>query len=314
MAEEIKNEYPCSMKDLYSILETAWKNFDEHQPDFATLKALYTVLYSTDAKAAVAAAKALPDVQARGEPAESLRVELVEQGETCRQNFQKLKSYIVTAYPNKLLHKAKFEAAGQLYYEGASNEDWESVSSLNQSGSNFIADNTAELTAGNNMPAGFQATFDGDAETFSETYNDFKAAEQMSEQTGAKIKANNKIYGTGIAMLKDGQLIFAAQPEVAVKYQFQAIWDLVNPPVAGIKGNVKRASDNLPVSGATVTAQQAGEPVDETETDDAGNYTLRLAAGTYLVTVSAAGFVSQTVEVVVEAGNYRTVDFVLVAA
>ena len=160
MAEEVKNEYPCSQKDLYSILETAWRNFDGHQPDFAALKALYTILYSINAKAAIAAAKALPDVQARGEAAESLRVELVTQAETCRQNFQKLKSYIVTAYPNKALHKGKFEAAGQLYYEGASNEDWESVSQLNQSGSNFIAANSVALLAGLNMPVGFQATYD----------------------------------------------------------------------------------------------------------------------------------------------------------
>jgi len=109
-----------------------------------------------------------------------LRVELITQAETCRQNFQKLKSYIVTAYPNKALHKAKFEAAGQLYYDGASNEDWESVSLLNQSGSNFIAANSAALLAGNNMPAGYQATYDADGTSFLLTYNNFKAAEQTS--------------------------------------------------------------------------------------------------------------------------------------
>ena len=176
MADEVKNEYPCSQKDLYSIMETAWRNFDEHQFEFAALKALYTVLYSTNAKAAIAAAKALPDNQARGEAAESLRVSLVDQAETCRQNFQKLKSYIVTAYPNKALHKGKFEAAGQLYYDGASNEDWESVSQLNQSGSNFIAANSVALLAGANMPVGFQAAYDGDASTFLSTYDNFKVA------------------------------------------------------------------------------------------------------------------------------------------
>jgi hypothetical protein len=224
-----------------------------------------------------------------------------------------LKSYIVTAYPNKALHKGKFEAAGQLYYEGASNEDWESVSQLNQSGSNFIAANSVALLAGLNMPVGFQATYDGDAAAFLLTYDNFKVAEQTSEQTANKIKANNEIYRTGVAMLKDGQLIFVARPEIAVKYQFQSIWDLVNPPVAGIKGNVKDSKNNLPLSGALITAQQAGEPVDETLTDDAGNFSLRLAAGTYQVTVSAAGFVSQTVEVIVDAGNYKTLAFSLVA-
>jgi hypothetical protein len=311
MAEEIRSEYPCSQKDLYSILETAWLNYDEHQADFAALKALYTVLYSTNAKAAVAAAKALPDAQARGEHAESLRVVLVEQAETCRQNFHKLKSYIVTAYPNKQLHKGKFEAAGQLYYEGASSDDWESVSQLNQSGSNFIAANTADLTAGNNMPAGFQATYDGDAATFLTTYNDFKTAEQTSEQTAEKINANNAVYRTGMGMMKDGQLIFAAEPDVAVKYQFQTLWDLVNPAVAGIKGNVKNFADNLPLGGAKIIAQQAGDPIDEALTDDTGNYSLRLAAGTYRVTVELPGFVPENGEVTVDERGYKTMDFSL---
>jgi hypothetical protein len=313
MAEEIKPDYHCSQKDLYSILETAWENYDGHQPEFALHKALYTVLYSTNAKAAVAAAKALPDNQARGEAAETLRVSLVTQGETCRHNFRKLKSYIITAFPNEEVQKAKFEAAGQLYYSDAGNEDWESIESLNQSGSNFIAAESVALLAGNNMPAGFQAAYDADKDDFHTNYNDFKVAEQTSEQTADKIKANNAIFKTGMDMMKDGQIIFTNDADILVKFTFQSLWDLINPPVAGIKGNVKRASDNLPSGGATVTAQKEGEPVETTETDDEGDYSLRLAAGTYHVTVSATGFVTQSIDVVVETGNYRTINFSMVA-
>jgi hypothetical protein len=298
---------------LYSILETAWENYDGHQPEFALHKALYTVLYSTNAKDAIAAAKALPDLQARGEPAETLRVSLVTQGETCRQNFRKLKSYIVTAYPDPLVQKPKFGAAGQLYYRDSGNEDWESIASLNQSDSNFIAAESVALLAGNNMPAAFQAAYDGDAATFLATYNSFKSAEQTSEETAEKIEANNAIFKTGMGMMKVGQVIFINEADVLVKFTFQSLWDLINPPVAGVKGNVKRASDNLPLSGARVTAQQAGEPIEETSTDETGNYSLRLAAGTYRITVDAPGFVSQSLEVIVETGNYRTVDFSMVA-
>lgn len=312
MTEEVKNEYPCSQKDLYSILETAWQNFDEHQTDFASLKALYTVAYGSIAKDEIATAKALPDNQARGEVAESLRVQLISEGDTCRKNFQKIKSYIVTAYPNKALHKAKFDAAGQLYYEGASNQDWESVSMLNQNGSNYINANSVDLLAGANMPVGFLASYDADAATFLATYNSFKTAEQTSETTAKKINANNSIYRTTTGMLKDGQLIFAAKPEVSVKYVFQSLWELVNPSVAGIKGNVKQALDNLPLKGVTITTQQTGEPVDTVETDELGNFSLRLAVGTYQVIVSMVGYVSQSVRVIIPIGSYKTVDFSLV--
>lgn len=311
MADIVNPEYRCSQKDLYSILETAWANYDGRQPEFALLKALYTVLYSTNAKAAIAAAKALPDAQARGADAETLRVSVVNEADVCRLNYKKLKSYIITAFPDPLIQKPKFEAAGQAYFREAGNEDWESVEMLIQAGTNFIAANSVALSAGNNMPAGFAAQWDGDGLTFNTTYSLFKIAEQTSEDTAKKINANNAIYRTGINMMKDGQIIFENKPEVSVKFVFQSLWDLINPPVAGIKGNVKRASDNLPLGGAIITAQQAGEPVETTEADDSGNFSLRLAAGTYQVTASADGFISQTVEVVVDKGSYKTVNFSL---
>jgi len=313
MSEIVKPEYRCPQKDLYSIEETSWENFDGHQGEMGTHKALYTTLYSDAAKAAIAAAKAMPDAQERGETAESLRVELVLEGETCRHNFRKIKSYIISAYPNKDLHKGKFEAAGQLYYEDASNEDWESVNSLNQSGSNYIAANSAALLAGNNMPAGFELAFNTAKTSFAALYTAFKDAEQTSEQTAEKIKANNAIFRIGSSMRNDGQLVFSDRPEIAVKFQFQSIWDLINPPVSGVKGNVKRASDNIGISGATITVQEAGEPAETTETNAAGDYSIRLAAATYMVTVSAAGFVSQTRDGVVIDGSYKTLDFNLVA-
>jgi uncharacterized membrane protein len=56
------------------------------------------------------------------------------------------------------------------------------------------------------------------------------------------------------------------------------------------------------------------EIYETTETDDSGNFSLRLAAGTYQVTVSADGFVSQTVKVVVDKGGYKTINFSMAGA
>ena len=65
MAEQIKALYSIAQKDIYSVMETAWGNFDTHQAEFEDFKGLYKVPYSSTAKAEIVNAKALPDNEAR---------------------------------------------------------------------------------------------------------------------------------------------------------------------------------------------------------------------------------------------------------
>ena len=65
MADIVNKDYPCSQKDLYSVLETAWGNNGVHLARFTAFKALYTLPFKTTALSAIASAKALPDDDAR---------------------------------------------------------------------------------------------------------------------------------------------------------------------------------------------------------------------------------------------------------
>ena len=65
MADIVNKDYPCSQKDLYSVLETAWGNNGVHLARFTAFKALYTLPFNTSALSAIASAKALPDDDAR---------------------------------------------------------------------------------------------------------------------------------------------------------------------------------------------------------------------------------------------------------
>jgi len=163
--------------------------------------------------AAIAAAKAMPDDDARSGAADVFHIGLVNMGKICTQNFQFLKSYIETSFPDPLVQDVQFVVAGQNYYRGAVNRDWESMELLNQIMKNYLAvpaNNTLHLgVAPNlNMPATFTASVINGASNFSGQYTNFKAAEQTSLETTNKIKANNAIYRTGIAMMKDGQVLF----------------------------------------------------------------------------------------------------------
>jgi hypothetical protein len=315
MANLIIPEYPCAQKDLYSILETAWANYKVKLTDFEDHKAMYTASYGVDALVAVASAKAMPDNVARTTIAETMRVELVDLGLICLKNFRKLESYIKTAFPNEDLWEIQFDGAGQNYYAEAANEDWESLQLMLQSGHNYIDLNETLLlgVAPNlNMPATFFASFDAAAAAFNAKYLAFKSAEETSEATAAKVKANNECYSLAIDMMADGQLIFSDNAEAKKLFVFNTLWELINPPVSGVKGTVMAAGTNSPLASAIVKTQKTGEVAVQTLTNADGEYSKQLSIGDYIISVNADGYVSKSINVTMNATGFKTFDFEMV--
>ena len=314
MTEMVNKDYPCSQKDLYSVLETAWGNYGVHLTRFTAFKGLYTAAYRTTATTAIATAKAMPDDDARSGASELLHIELVKLGAICTQNFQILKAYIDTAFTDKEVQKVQYVIAGQNYYRDASRQDWESTVMMNTNAKNYLATpaNVTALTAGNNMPAGFVATQKTASDNFDAIYASFKLAEVTSVETAAKIKANNACYQTGIQMLKDAQIIFMNEPEILTKFVFKNLLDLINPPIAGIKGTVKEKGTNLPLASATITAQLDGETAIAVAVDADGVFAKQLAEGMYKITVSAVGYVDQVFDMELKLTGLKTLNVELV--
>jgi len=314
MTDTVNKDYPCSQKDLYSVLETAWGNNGVHLARFTAFKALYTAAYKTAALAAITAAKAMPDDDARSGASELLHIGLVNMGTICTQNFQFLKSYIDTAYPDPQVQKVQYVIAGQNYYRDATKGDWESLVLLNTNAKNYLAlpANLTGLTAGNNMPAAFVVTQKTGSDNFDAQYASFKLAEETSVETANKIKANNLCYKSGIAMMKDAQTMFMNEPEILTKFIFKNLLDLINPPVAGIKGNVKEAGTNVVIANATVMAQKDGSPAESVALDDNGDFGKQLAEGHYVFTVGATGYVSQVFDMDLKLTGLKTLNVELV--
>ncbi len=314
MADTVNKDYPCSQMDLYSVLETAWGNFGVHLARFTAFKALYTLPYKTTALAAISAAKTMPDDDARSGASELLHIGLVSMGNICTQNFQFLKSYIDTAYPDPQVQKVQYVIAGQNYYRDATRGDWESMVLMNTNAKNYLAlpANVTALTAGNNMPPAFVATQKTGSDNFDAQYNSFKLAEETSVETANKIKANNLCYHTGIAMLKDAQVIFMNEPEIMTKFVFRNLLDLINPPVAGIKGTIKESVTNSVIANATISAQKDGAPAEAVVVDVNGDFGKQLAEGHYSITVGAVGYVEQVFDLDLKLTGLKTMNVELV--
>jgi hypothetical protein len=71
-------------------------------------------------------------------------------------------------------------------------------------------------------------------------------------------------------------------------------WCGVGGPSGTLEGQVTDSTDNSPIAGATITADD-GNQVKTTTTDSNGDYDLSLSPGTYAVTASATNYFSQTV-------------------
>lgn len=309
MGDRVKEDYEDAQEDVYSIHETGWENYDDHQPEFEAFKPKYTTQYSIDAKEAIVAAREMPDNDARTALAQMKHVELEKQYKIARLKFQKTKSYIAGAYrDNKAEQKIQFKAAGQRHYLASGNKDWESILSMNQSAANYLHENMTVLTAGNNMPANFPGLYATHSNNFMLAHLAFKQAEQTSEMTDAKIIATNGVESTGREMMNDAQLVFADRPDIAVKFDHATIKELVNAKTNGINGEVTDALTFQEIAGAKITIQKAGEPAVELTCDAEGHYSKVVSLGTYTVTSVAPGYGPVTHEAKVT-GGYKGVDF-----
>ncbi len=313
MEDLITANYATSMKDLYSGLKTAWRNYEGQVARFTSYKAFYTLAYKTAALAAIDAAQELPDNDARKGTSEILRLGVVDLGKACLQNFQFLKGYIDSAFPTMAVQKIQYVMAGQNNYRDAARGDWESMEAMNSSAKNYLAlaANVTALTAGDNMPAAFVATVQAASDAFDAQYDSFKLAEQTSVETANKVKANNAIFKTGMTMLSDAQKIFMNEPEILTKFIFQNILGLINPAVAGIKGTVKELGTNVAIGNALMVAQHDGDVAVTVAVDVDGEFGAQLKEGKYRIVVSADGYVGQEFDMDLKLTGLKRVDIVM---
>lgn len=305
--------YVCAQQDLYSGLETLWSNYAEDIADFTAYKAGYTLAKGTAAVAAVAAAKVLPDDDARSGVSEVLRTEVQTAADDVIGDFVKTKGYI-NGIVTKAARKATYGIAGQNYYRAATQDDWESVAGLGSSMIGYInANETVLEDGGENMPKDtFKASVEGHISIFAEKYLAFKDKKQTGVGTDDKIKANNACFTTGADMREDAQIIFRKDAEKAKRYDWTAIIDSINPTVSGMKGGVIDSNTDLGIAEATVSMKAEGKPAIETKTDAAGKYALTgIEADTYTVTISKIGFESVTEIIVVKKGTVSNRDWPL---
>lgn len=281
-----QSNYNCTQPELYAVARTGWASYSDNLPTFGAYRGYYDAAYATAALAAIDAAEILPDAQARYANTEVYRTELVALADDCLARWQTLKRYILTSFPEPA-QKARLEEAGSLRYEKARGYNWEELRMMNISASTFLITHNAALSAGNNMPLAFIASYNTAAASFAAKMQQFLNSEEQGViDTNTKITANNAVYATLINMFKDGQEIFKTQEEIKRQFVFDTVLGLIsNPGAAGLMGKVISAQDLSPITNATIEILNTSYT---TNTNTEGNYLIKpLATGSYDIRFSA---------------------------
>lgn len=305
----IKNNYNCTQAELYAVARTGWKSYDEQLAFFGAYRGYYDAAYGTAALGEVEAAASLQDDQARYAQTEVLRIQASGKAAECLANWQTLKRYISTSYPEAEV-KPRLEEAGGVRYEKAANQNWDELIQMNTQAIQFLGIHAAELQAGNNMPATFVAKYTTAADEVKVLVQDFINSEELGkESTSEKITRNNALYAKLIQMFKDGQEIFRGNEAVRDQFVFETVLGLISGAgTAGLRGIV-RDSNGMPLIGVMMSV--AGKTINAT-TDNEGKYKLTpMASGDYIVTAVKAGYTSVEQVKTVEVGVVSTLDFVM---
>lgn len=287
--------YNCSQQTLYTAANLGWNSCLQHIDKFKEFSDRYDAAFVADNIAAVEAAAILPDDQSRNGITETYRIQLTQLADTCLADFQRLKRYIARAF-NPEFHKAQYEMAGQSYYEKAANYNWDSLKGLLTSASNYINTNLSTLTADQNMPSTFQASFDANKNSFTTLHPQFLDSEETSRQDAAvKIKANNDVYTELINMFLDGQQIFRDEPEVKKQFIFDQVLLLIDGAgTAGVRGTIIDSVSKLSIQGASIVTVPGTY---QGESNEDGIYRISpMASGFYTLKFSHPSYAELVIE------------------
>lgn len=226
----ITPNFSCSQALMYQTTKTMWLNCIEHIDLMAAFKPFYTEDYCNEKIAEIEAAEAMKDMAARALMHETIRLELLTLAGDCRDNWQALKQYISTVYKDKEMREANWRGAGWAHYAGAGDNNWVSVQALMNAGKQYIAENTAVLSANQNMPAAFPASFNASMVAFNNKLNAFtNAQETAGVDTDTKNEANNTCYDQAIDMGQDGQFVFRKSESLRKQFSFEAVSEKLEP-------------------------------------------------------------------------------------
>lgn len=212
--------YNCSQQHLYIIARMAWHSCNKYLTAFSEFSPRFTPAYISNAIAQIDAAE---HIASQEQATKLLYVQLVQQAKNTLQLWQRLKLYIIDAFPQNE-QQIQLNAAGHQHYRKASRKYWADCTQLLNHADTFITNNQAQLSANGNMPPPFATTFNVEKTNYTTLLRQYyESAQNNPVNTQQKILANNAIHEQLMSMMLDGQRIFIKNPAIKKLFTFDQL-------------------------------------------------------------------------------------------
>jgi len=165
------------------------------------------------------------------------------------------------------------------------------VVALNKKMVDFIANYPTELGNGH-MPGAFPTKVIGDIGAFNLKYGAFKTAKQTGTGTGAKITADNVVFGNTQDLQNDAHIVCIDDAELLKEFMFMAVKKVVSPAGSASLGvSAEQGGTNVMMAGVKFTIQSATGVAMSVTTgaDGLGEFPSGLDPDNYKGTVEAEG-------------------------
>ncbi len=286
---------PCKLDLFFPYVRLAWGYCSENLSKFTEDSPRFTPEFVQGQITQADTVELLPTWQSRKAAATMAHYNLQVEAQNVKMLSQKLKTYILYAYPNKVLSNTALKEAGLSDY-GAIKQKWAKVGAVIISANSFIASNLAKLSEKDNMPAGFPAAFAAAGLSFNAAWKEFLAVEKaVTNGTGTQDEGIRQILAELNPMLETGKRLFIFDGPTRKKFTARYLIKEVsgNKP-GGVRGGVTLAATGQPLKDVTVSATHAGE-VKSASTNAKGMYKLKLAASIYDLHFAAEGMEPLTI-------------------
>ena len=268
----VLSNYNCSQPELYTTCRNAWLLCQQYLTNFTEYKNKYQATFISENLALISTVEAIDDHEARTAPIKDLRKELVAEKSDVAAFYKHLKGYVSEAFgTDKTVCEGMYTEMGQTFAEKLSNGNWTDVAGLFSAMIPFVKTYRTILSEKGYMPDSFLTRLETKQTLFTTVFQSWKNQNaETPSATEAKIVANNDLKTRVMAMLSDGQTVFAKDKTTAQKF----VWTTILTSVRGIKpsgfsGKITDAANDKPISSAIAMIESLDKPV---ECDKNGRY------------------------------------------
>jgi type II secretory pathway pseudopilin PulG len=309
-----KSSFGFSQQELYFVTPFFWNAVLRFLPQFSIIFPFYTEAYVAEQLKKIEQARDIPNQVARQDDKKTKGLRLDDALTDCLICYRTLKAYIARLYPAAELQKVKIDASGQIHYAKAASNNRAALGDLNDSAIQFLKNNAEDFKGKNIIPDSFLAQYQAAIEQYQTAQSDYiNAASDVKDLTTDNTDANNEIYQAMIQGIDEAKIVFAKDNAQSDYFSVSNFLSLASgSSFAGLKGTITDGATKKGIKNAEIWISGKDKPL---TTDKYGKFDLgQLGNGTYVIRVTAEGYVEQTfAKYEVKTGVYNYLNVVMQA-